>query len=142
MNSINLPVSVCKRISFEKHQGVSSLLSIDRQYKGCFLWRSEQIIARYNVISAKNPHNASRKVIICLCKTHDYLLKDVVVIPLKATFTCTMPYYYTCRNVIQTTSTQYFLTSLTVQIFYFVLQITEQKCPKGKHFVEKRLKSN
>ena len=26
--------------------------------------------------------------------------------------------------------------------FYFVLQITEQKCPKGKHLVEKRLKSN
>ena len=65
------------------------------------------------------------------------LLNGVEVIPLKAMFTCTMPYYYTRRDVIQTTSTQYFLTSLTVQVFYFVLQIAEQKCPKEKHFVEK-----
>ena len=47
------------------------------------------------------------------------LLNDVEVIPLKAMFTCTMPYYYTRRDVIQTTSTQYFLTSLTAPSFLF-----------------------
>ena len=66
------------------------------------------------------------------------LLKDVVVIPLKPMFTCTMPYYSTRNIVIQTTSTQYFLTSLTVKILYFVLQINDQKCTKGTHFVEKK----